>query len=121
MTKKKSVKEKVEELGKTNVVVPVVEIPGEERGVHHLKHAYGNYKPQFKDGVARFRDVYQVKGETQLQQNGLWKRYTIYAYNGDKLKKGWEGTGEVFVDDLGECIMLENGIKLYSFPKKVDE
>ena len=96
--------------------------------VWEMKRRWGNYKPSYKDGHARFRDVYEVKGDDNIQNNGLWKRFNDWAYIGIftkekykrgemKIKNGWASTGEIDTDDLGEFVILENGIKVYNFPK----
>ena len=96
---------------------------GIEPGDHELIRRWGNKKPTFNDGEYRFRDVYEVKGEDNLQNNGLWKRYDDWAFIGTdkskirRIKSGWEGTGELHVDTTGEYTLLENGVKLYRFPK----
>ena len=67
--------------------------------------------------------ISKVKGEDNLQNNGLWKRYDDWAFIGTdksktrRIKSGWEGTGELHVDTTGEYTLLENGVKLYRFPK----
>lgn len=95
-------------------------------GDHELVRKWGNRRPYFGDGLPRFRDIYDVKGENRLQDNGLWKRYRDWAYIGQwdaikhkkgelTLKKGWGSTGELGEDTTGEYVLLENGVKVYDF------
>jgi hypothetical protein len=79
-----------------------------------------DFVPIWEDGIVRYQDP----------ENGLWRRLLDYQGYPEKDENGNKtgrrkireeflpSTRDVFVDDIGEHYIANNGIKVYSFKKK---